>query len=216
MRWLLFGTAIWVAAWAAIGMAQTRAGMPPNTVEDALHEMTDAAGVIFAGQVVEVRRTSESVVEVEFRVDRAVRGCAAGGPYVLREWAGLWVGVARYRVGQRLMMLLRSPGASGMSSPVGGMDGVIPIRGVQSDLAGATAVGAAAAAPLESAVEMVDLRWVGARMQRAAGVRADVLVSGASVGGVAASSSLPSSVAAQAASVDSVVEMMTGWSKVAR
>lgn len=208
MRWFWLVSAIWVAAWAVVGMAQTGAAMPPATVEDALHEMTDAAGVIFAGQVVEVRRVGASMVEVEFRVDRAVRGCAAGGPYVLREWAGLWVGAARYQVGQRLMMLLRTPGVSGMSSPVGGLDGAIPIRGVQSDLAGATRVGAT--------VEMVDLRWVGARMQQAAGVRTEVLVSGASVGGAATGSSLPSSVAAQAASVDAVVEMMTGWSKVAR
>ena len=28
------------------------------------------------------------MVEVEFRIDQAVRGCAAGGTYVLREWAG--------------------------------------------------------------------------------------------------------------------------------
>lgn len=208
MGWVLRGMAVWVAGWAVVGMSQMVATMPPATVENALHEMTDAAGVIFAGEVVAVRRVTGGVVEVEFRVDRAVRGCQAGGSYVLREWAGLWVGEARYRVGQRLMMLLRAPGASGISSPVGGMDGAIPIRGVQRELAGAPA-GAAA-------VEMVDLRWVGARMQQAAGVRAEVLVSGASVGDAARVSSSPSSVAAPAASVDSVVQMMTGWNEIAR
>ena len=74
--------------------------MPPATVEDALHEMSDAAGVIFAGQVTAVRRVAgvggaSGVVEVDFRVDNAVRGCVSGGTYTLREWAGLWAGGMR-------------------------------------------------------------------------------------------------------------------------
>src|ERR1700721_169838 len=49
----------------------------------------------------------------------AGRGVSAGEPFVLREWAGLWAGgVERYRVGQRLLMLLHAPDAMGLSSPV--------------------------------------------------------------------------------------------------
>ena len=70
---------------------------------------------------------------------------------MLREWGGLWEGTdERYRVGQRLLMLLHAPGASGLSSPVSGMDGAIPL------LAGASA----------TAEPMVDLRWVAARVSR--------------------------------------------------
>jgi hypothetical protein len=88
-----------------------------QTVVDILHQLSDTADVIFAGQVLAIRRPNDGVVEVEFRVDQAIRGCTAGTPYVLREWAGLWAGDSqRYRVGQRLLMLLHAPSAAGMSS----------------------------------------------------------------------------------------------------
>ena len=228
---------VWVAG--VVGaVGQDAAVVPPATVEDALHEMSDAAGVIFAGQVTAVRRVAgvggaSGVVEVDFRVDNAVRGCVSDGTYTLREWAGLWAGGnARYRVGQRLLMMLRAPGASGMSSPVGGMDGAIPIRGVESEIAtgsvtvaGATVsggsvpggeVGSPVAAPL---VSMVDLRWVGTRMLRgsavASGTSAGVgMVSGPSVG-AGGSGGASVSVAAQGASVDTVMGMLGSW-EVAR
>jgi hypothetical protein len=132
--------------------------------------MSDRADVIFAGQVLAIRRpesegAGSSVVEVEFRVDQAVRGCTAGTPYVLREWGGLWVGGnQRYRVGQRLLMLLHAPRAGGMSSPVDGFDGAIPIR--QGSIA--TPLTAASAPP---AVPFVDLRWLGVKLQRAVSYR---------------------------------------------
>jgi hypothetical protein len=198
---------------AALG--QSVAAAPPQTVEDALHEMSGAAGVIFAGQVLSVRVVQGSggapgVVEVVFRVDQAVRGCTAGGTYVLREWQGLWGGGdARYRVGERLLMLLRSPGASGLSSPVGGTDGAIPIRGVESQIGSGAAVSAASAAAPEP---MVDLRWVGARMLRTASsatANGSGLVSGASVG--SGSSAVVASTASPGASVGTVVGLLNSW-----
>ena len=105
-----------------------------------------------------------------FRVDQAVRGCDAGGIYTVREWAGLWTGQAeRYRVGQRLLMLLTAKGAGGMSAPVNGMDGAIPVVAnvaprlmrngvVPADTATDEAAG--------SASGLVDLRWVRARAAR--------------------------------------------------
>jgi hypothetical protein len=210
--WLRIAVIWTVVVSAALG--QSVATAPPQTVEDALHEMADAAGVIFAGQVMSVKVMQGSggapgVVEVTFRVDQAVRGCSAGGTYVLKEWQGLWAGGnARYRVGQRLLMLLRAPGAAGLSSPVGGTDGAIPIRGVESQIGSGAAVAAANAAP----EPMVDLRWVGARMVRSASYAApgsSGLVSGASVG--SGSSAGVASVAAPGASVGTVVGLLSSW-----
>jgi len=119
---------------APVGWGQVASTVGAQTVTDVLHQMSDQADVIFMGQVLAVRLPSaggaaSGIVEVEFRVDEAIRGCTAGEQYVLREWGGLWTGESqRYLVGQRLLMLLHGPSAGGMSSPVGGLDGAIPIR----------------------------------------------------------------------------------------
>jgi hypothetical protein len=134
----------------------------PQTVVDILHQFSDKADVIFAGQVLAIRRPNGGVVEVEFRVDQAIRGCTAGTPYILREWAGLWAGDnQRYRVGQRLLMLLHAPSAAGMSSPVGGLDGAIPIRQSSAAMAPGEEIATSPQPPY------VDLRWLGARLPRA-------------------------------------------------
>lgn len=133
------------------------ASTPPATIDDALHQMADKADVIFAGQVIAIHQHgaqngASGYVEVEFRVDQAVRGCTAGVPYVLHEWAGLWEGGARrYHVGEQLLMFLYAPGPSGLSSPVSGMDGAVPIHGGGSPLT----VGATTAQ-----YPIADLRWV--------------------------------------------------------
>jgi hypothetical protein len=193
--------------------AQATLPAPPSTVELALHTMSDAAGVIFTGEVVRVLRAggedgSLGSVEIEFQVENAVRGCTSGDHYVLREWAGLWgAAEVRYRVGQRMLMLLRTPGPSGYSSPVGGMDGAIPLRGVASDLAGGSLVSGASAAP---AVEMVDLRWVGAQVVRpAAPLTGDVSAASVDVG-----AGSTGSIATQGASVDAVLGMLGAWERV--
>jgi hypothetical protein len=208
----------------------------PQTVVDVLHQLSDKADVIFAGQVVAIRRPDASVVEVEFRVDQAIRGCTAGTPYILREWAGLWEGeTQRYRVGQNLLMLLHAPSAAGMSSPVGGLDGAILIR--QGGAASPVANGATPRQP-----PFVDLRWLGAKLPRSVSYRneaatvtkpgnlsapirsqlrttASVAASGSvtnaapitPMAGNAGSSG--SSVPAQQASVNAVMGMLTSWQK---
>jgi len=207
----------------------------PQDIETALHQMSDKAGVIFVGQVAKVRRRG-GVVEITFEVDQAVRGCSVGS-YVLREWAGLWEGDdQRYRVGERLLMLLHAPGASGMSSPVDGMDGAIPI------VRGGSAVLAANSSARVSP-PAVDLRWVGTKLlhpvsygsgtvrpahslgqaERIARVRG-VAASSVGAAGLAieaapmtvfsgAASAGSASVPAQQASVDVVVGMLTSWQK---
>jgi hypothetical protein len=215
---------------------QVVSGVSPvqsQTALDVLHQLSDKADIIFAGQVVAIRHPNEGVVEVEFRVDEAIRGCSTGTPYILREWVGLWTGDDhRYRVGQRLLMLLHAPSAAGMSSPVGGLDGAIPIR-----QGGAVAqVGDSAATPQRP---YVDLRWLGARLPHAVSYRSEParapmpdglpllvlqpmahLVEPGSVIDVAPITSLTgsasaseASVPAQQASVDAVMGMLSSWQK---
>jgi hypothetical protein len=215
---------------------QTAPVASPQTVVDVLHQLSDKADVIFAGQVIAVRRPNGADwVEVEFRVDQAIRGCSVGTPYVLREWAGLWAGGnQRYRVGQRLLMLLHAPSAAGMSSPVGGLDGAIPIR-----QGGTAAPFADTATPPQR--PFVDLRWLGTKLPRAvlyhsestraakpAGAPMSFLAQGQTVS-VATSGSITSvapimpmpgsgsasdaSVPAQQASVDAVIGMLISWQK---
>jgi hypothetical protein len=243
LKWLRATLAVEVLSLmiATGATGQTGPAMPPATVEDALHEMSDAAGIIFTGQVTAIRRIpgqsgASGVVEVDFSVDKAVRGCVAGSTYTLREWAGLWADSnSRYRVGQRLLMMLHTPGPSGMSSPVGGMDGAVPLRGIESQItpsASPTASGAtvsaasftatatasvpatAAAAP----IKMVDLRWVGTRVLKSANINASAgtTVSGASVTGTNSTGSSPAvdsstSTPAQAAAIDAVIGMLNTW-----
>jgi hypothetical protein len=152
------------------GRAQMAAETAPGTTEDALHAMTQQAAVIFTGKVVAVRRVggmdgATGVVEIEFAVDDAVRG-VSGSTYTLREWAGLWAaGDQPLRAGQRYLMLLHAPSAAGLNSPVGGMDGAIPIRGepAQAELGRGTRTRGWVANGDE---RTVDLRWVATRVVR--------------------------------------------------
>jgi hypothetical protein len=231
---LLRALSITVLLMAPVAHSQVAAaGVQPQTVVDILHQFSDKADVIFAGQVLAIRRPNDGVVEVEFRVDQAIRGCTAGTPYVLREWAGLWAGDnQRYRVGQRLLMLLHAPSAAGMSSPIDGLDGAIPIR--QSGAA--MAPGDDLATP--SQPPYVDLRWLGARLQRSVSYRSEPapavkpvdmqtpsfgeemprMGTSRSVRGLAAinpvsdnASGSDASVPAQQASVNAVIDMLSSW-----
>lgn len=218
LRFLLLAGAL--AAGTARGQKAGVSSAAPETVVDVLHGFSDQAAVIFAGQVLAVRWPGTGMVEVEFRVDEAIRGCWVGTPFVLREWDGLWAGGSqRYRVGQRLLMLLHAPSAAGMSSPVGGMDGAIPIR-----QGSAATESAGAAEP-----PYVDLRWLGARVPRPvvyaarsarpvnAAALGEAAVAGGSVsaapivtmGGSGERSSAPS----QQASVDAVMGLLMGWQR---
>jgi hypothetical protein len=158
---------------AKCGSAQTQ-----QETQDALHAMAQMADVIFTGQVAAVRRRpgtggATGVVEIEFAIDDAVRG-VAGSRYTVREWAGLWpAGDEPFRVGQRYLMLLHAPGPSGLSSPVGGMDGAIPIRGTGA--AAAASDGAVAAGQAQSSARAGgDLTVVGASAQQSSGWAMDL------------------------------------------
>jgi hypothetical protein len=211
--------------------ANTQSTTIPQTVEDVLHQMSDIADVVFAGQVTAIRphdagTTSAGFIEIDFQVDQAIRGCTAGGTYVLREWAGLWAGnVHRYSVGQHLLMFLHAPGASGLSSPVGGLDGAIPIRGG----GGASLFATASTVP---SAPVADLRWLGTKLlhpvayklqsvlpatpltmaQQMAGLSSPDELIADPIAGVTDSVN-HASVPIQQASVDTVVKLLSSWQK---
>lgn len=232
-RWLRGVSGVAVLAMAVAALSQTPVaagsgtGQTAQSVEDVLHGMSDQADVIFVGQVVAIRPhdgdgMGAGFVEVDFQIDQAVRGCA-GGSYAMREWAGLWAGDAnRYRVGQRLLMMLHAPGASGLSSPVGGLDGAIPIRGV----ADASSLPMAAGNP---PVPIADLRWLGVEVVHSVSyvLQAPLMAAPLTVGQQTADSSKlivnpvaaaedtssRASTPAQQASVDTVVKLLSSWNK---
>ncbi len=193
----------------------------PQTVEAALHQMSDRAAVIFIGTVAEIRRPETSspgasIVEIHFSVEQPVRGCS-GNAYTLREWGGLWnANDARFHIGQRLLLLLHAPSATGLSSPVGGMDGAIPLR--------ASGVGVRSSDTASISAEPVaDLRWIGARLARTVAYRpskpaptaisrstASPLVMSATVEQTSAPSD-GASRPAQEATVSTVVGMLRSW-----
>jgi hypothetical protein len=158
-----------------LGAQAGRAQTPPQTSDEALLAMERMAGVIFSGQVTAVRRQvgthgATGVVAVDFAVDDAVLG-VSGNSYTLREWAGLWAGGDEpFRVGQRFLMLLYAPSAAGLSSPVGGMDGAIPIGagGSAQNLANGLTLSAQSVggAPIQSNGLVADLRWVQTQVVR--------------------------------------------------
>jgi hypothetical protein len=99
---------------------------PAASVAGVLRSLASRAGLVFVGQVQSIVPKA-GVVEITFQVQQPVIG-VVGGTYVLREWAGRWTGgQQRYRVGQRAMFFLHAPSAAGLSSPVDGMAGIVPL-----------------------------------------------------------------------------------------
>lgn len=124
---------------------------PDTSIGGALRSLAARAGVVFVGQVVKIE-PKPGVVEVTFRVDRVVQG-AVGANYTLKEWAGLWAnGQPRYVPGQRAMVFLHAPGVAGLSTPVDGMDGVVPVMPALAGVA-----------------PMLNVRWIGTRVERSVG-----------------------------------------------
>ena len=126
---------------------------PDSSIGAALRNLAARAGLVFVGQVSSVQRKG-GVVEITFTVQQAVQG-STGGTYTLCEWAGLWAeGASRYTPGQRAMVFLLPENAAGLSSPVDGMDGIVPLVPMGAD-----------AAPL------LDVRRLATRVQRSVGQR---------------------------------------------
>ncbi len=161
---------VWMVAVAGGGaLAQQRGERAPAaSVGAELRGLASRAGVVFVGQVQKIEPKG-GVVEITFAVQQPVLG-VVGGTYVMREWAGRWTGgEQRYWVGERAMVFLHAPsaaigGGAGLSSPVDGMMGVVPV----------VPMGANGSA-------LLDVRWLASRVRRAVGAP----MVGASAGGIA-------------------------------
>jgi hypothetical protein len=95
----------------------------------ALQNIVGAAGIIFAGHVTSIGHTVEpsgpapASTNITFQVEQGIRGCAPGQILTIHEWAGLWAGGERYRVGEHVLLFLYPPGKLGLTSPVAGTMG---------------------------------------------------------------------------------------------
>jgi hypothetical protein len=94
-----------------------------------LQDTLQRSGYVFAGRVLSVRYDAPNAanevasVRITFRVEQGVRGTRTGSTLTIREWAGLWQGGARYRVGERVVLFLHPPSKLGLTSPVNGDQG---------------------------------------------------------------------------------------------
>jgi hypothetical protein len=111
---------------------------PPSSITGAsdvasvMHSLSARAGIIFVGQVEKIQPNG-GVVDIVFSVQQHVAG-EVGETYTLREWSGRWAGgQQRYTVGERAMIFLYPPNAAGISSPVDGMAGVVPMIPMGAD-----------------------------------------------------------------------------------
>lgn len=139
-------------AGTARAQADAAALVPDASVGAALRSLAQRASDVFVGQVESITRKG-GVVEIVFRVQQSVAG-AQGSTYTLREWAGRWpLGMRRYTVGARAMVFLHAAGATGLSSPVDGAEGVVPVLPAE-DAAAVTAL-------------LLDVRMLATRVQRA-------------------------------------------------
>ena len=116
----------------AVLLGQNRA-LPHARIPTELQQTASRAGVIFSGRVTSIVPTRAAspdrtaTVTVTCQVEDAVRGVKAGQVYSFREWVGLWSAGPRYRVGQRLLLFLYAPSRLGLTSPVGGRSGMLPV-----------------------------------------------------------------------------------------
>lgn len=89
-------------------------------------QLARAAGTIFSGTVTAIERRpakptrAVETVAITFRVENAIRGATAGDTLTFSEWIGLWSSGQRYRVGERVMLLLYPPSRLGLTSCAGG------------------------------------------------------------------------------------------------
>ncbi len=98
-----------------------------------LQQLSRHAGFIFRGRVLRVERLrggsgSPATVQVTFLVIEGIRGTRSGDHLTIREWAGAWAaGRPRYRAGQELLLFLYPLSRMGLTSPVGGEAGILPL-----------------------------------------------------------------------------------------
>jgi hypothetical protein len=106
---------------------------PVSPQPPVLQKLVRVAGIIFSGRVVSIAGAARARASplgrawastaVTFQVENAVRGTSPGQLLTIHEWAGLWSGGERYRVGEHVLLFLYSPSKLGLTSPVAGAMG---------------------------------------------------------------------------------------------
>jgi hypothetical protein len=96
--------------------------------------LSRAAGMVFAGTVLGAAQPATQnqaipMIEVKFRVDRAIAGVHQGEVLTIREWADAWSRQRELRPGQRVLLFMYPPSRLGLTSPVGGPLGQIALSG---------------------------------------------------------------------------------------
>lgn len=96
---------------------------PP--VASGLPLLTNAAGIIFSGTVVEISPASSrdrvpQVIAVRFHVENAIRGSQPGQELQILQWIGAWNAGQRYRVGERVLVFFYPASKLGLTSAVAG------------------------------------------------------------------------------------------------
>ena len=99
---------------------------PITSVPSGFAQLARSAGIIFSGTVINVARTSANIpgqavsgVMITFHVETAMRGARTGEDLTITQWIGLWSSGQRYRVGERVLLLLYPRSRVGLTSCVG-------------------------------------------------------------------------------------------------
>ncbi len=102
---------------------------PGRNGQHLLPQLVRVAGVIFSGRVTSIglapSRDGQALAStsVTFQVEHSMRGASIGQSLTIHEWSGLWSSGERYRVGERVLLFLYSPGKLRLTSPVAGAMG---------------------------------------------------------------------------------------------
>jgi len=97
-----------------------------NPDSPGLAAFANVAGMIFSGTVTRIEQRpgqagqTLATLDITFRVENAIRGVPTGRDLTISQWAGLWSMGQRYRIGERVVLLLYPASKLGLTSWVGG------------------------------------------------------------------------------------------------
>jgi hypothetical protein len=133
-----------------------------------LQQLVRTAGIIFSGRVTSVGGAASSVepdhasTAITFQVEHALRGTAPNQTLTIHEWTGLWNRGERYRVGERLLIFLYSPGKLGLTSSVAGALGRFALNAQGEIVMNPQQIGILATDPIlggKTVVPYADFAW---------------------------------------------------------
>ena len=98
-------------------------------------EIVRAAGMIFSASVKKVERRpvnagqAVETIAITLHVEQAMRGATTGEDLTISQWIGLWSSGQRYRIGERVLLLLYPKSKLGLTSCVAGALGRFELDG---------------------------------------------------------------------------------------